>query len=86
MAGGAVETERFTRALINTAAAGLRTHCSDAATHSLWLSEDEAEHTQAVRLCGGCPVLIECWAPAVGNETVGVWGGVDRTVRAKAAA
>jgi hypothetical protein len=38
-------TDALTRALITIASQGLRTHCSDPATHHLWLSEHEPERT-----------------------------------------
>jgi Transcription factor WhiB len=73
-------SERFTKALIDLAAAGLRTPCGDLATGHLWLSEINAERAQAAILCHGCPVQLECWAAAVArDERFGVWGGVDRT-------
>jgi hypothetical protein len=34
---GKLESESFTRALLDLAAAGLRTNCSDPKTHHLWL-------------------------------------------------
>jgi hypothetical protein len=37
----------LTRALINLAARGLRTHCSDPVSSELWLSKDQAERKQA---------------------------------------
>ena len=52
---GRAEGERLTRALINLAAQGLRTYCSDAGSHSLWLSERDGERAEAARLCIGCP-------------------------------
>jgi hypothetical protein len=77
---GLVETERFTRSLINLAAAGLRTHCSDVGTSELWLSESEAERAQAAKLCGGCPVFDQCGeAASARREKFGTWAGVDRT-------
>ena len=77
---GGAESEALTRALIGIAAAGLRTHCSDPGTSELWLSEIEAERAEAVKLCRGCPVLVEC--RDVGKfQTWGCWGGVDRSVR-----
>jgi hypothetical protein len=84
---GAAASRHFTKALIDLAAHGLRTHCSDPETHHLWLSEDEQERAIAVELYPECPVQLECWLAAnARNEKFGVWGGVDRTVRPKAAA
>lgn len=47
---GRVKTERFTRALLDLADQGLRTHCSDPETHHLWLSEEVAERRTATGL------------------------------------
>jgi hypothetical protein len=60
VARGREESERFTRALLNLPARGLRTHCSDPETHHLWLSESVVERRQATILCRGCPVKREC--------------------------
>jgi hypothetical protein len=38
---GKEASDKLTQALINIAARGLRTHCSDAGTSGLWLSEHE---------------------------------------------
>jgi hypothetical protein len=85
---GAAASERLTKALVSAAAEGLRPHCSDAATHSFWLSEDPAERQQAAGSCRGRPVLTEC--REVGKyQSFGVFGAVDRTrpkVPAKAGA
>ena len=48
-------TDQLTTALINIAAQGLRTHCSDVELHGYWLSEDAAERAVAARLCVGRP-------------------------------
>jgi Transcription factor WhiB len=75
-------TDQLTRALVNLAAQGLRTHCSDAGTGGLWLSEQESERREAARLCRGCPVLRPCLTAAKAQrETFGVWGGRDFTHR-----
>ena len=77
---GAIAGARVTEALIDLAAADLRTHCQDYELAHLWLSERDHEREVAARLCGGCPVEPECWSAAsVRHETFGVWGGVDRT-------
>jgi hypothetical protein len=57
---GWAESEALTGALINLAARGLRTHCSDPGSSELWLSDYETERAEAVLLCRGCPVIIEC--------------------------
>jgi hypothetical protein len=71
-------SERFTLALVNLAARGERTHCSDAGTSTLWVSDFEAERAQPARLCVGCPVIVECGAAAdeLGEKWY-VWGGKD---------
>ena len=75
-------SERLVRALINLAAQGLRTHCSDAGASELWLSEHEGERAQAARLCIGCPVIQPCGEAAQANdERWHVWGGRDYTRR-----
>jgi hypothetical protein len=57
---------------------GERTHCSDPATHHLWLSESDADRAVAVQLCPHCPILTECRDSAEANdERWGVWGGKD---------
>jgi hypothetical protein len=77
---GLAETEHFTRALINLAAQGLRTHCSDPGTSELWLSEHKAERREAAKLCRGCPVIEQCGRAAEArDEKFGVWAAVDRT-------
>jgi hypothetical protein len=53
-------TADLTRALINTAAAGLRPHCSDPGTSDLWLSDHPGERREAAKLCRHCPVIVEC--------------------------
>ena len=40
---GRAETDALTRALINTAAAGLRPHCSDPSSSELWVSDHPTE-------------------------------------------
>jgi hypothetical protein len=70
-------SERLLRALISIAAQGQRAHCSDPASHALWLSEDEQERSTAAELC---PVIIECAEAAEANgERFRVWGAKDFT-------
>jgi hypothetical protein len=72
--------ERLTKALVDLAAQGLRTHCSDPESHHLWLSEDAEERARAVKLCRGCPIIGPCGeAASARRERFGVWSGVDRT-------
>ena len=84
-----VRTDALTLALLGLAERGERTHCSDPATHHLWLSEHEGERAVVVMLCRHCPVLTVCRDTAeVRQETWGVWGGKDfsrRPGRKKAA-
>jgi hypothetical protein len=76
-------SDALTLALLNMAAKGERTHCSDPTSHHLWLSEHEAERAVAVMLCDHRPVLTACRDTAeLRQENWGVWGGVDRSVRA----
>jgi hypothetical protein len=76
------DTDQLTMALLNMAARGQRTHCSDPATHHLWLSEHDNERATAVLLCDQCPVLTICGQTAeLRDERWGEWGGVDRSVR-----
>jgi hypothetical protein len=50
----------------------------------LFLSEYEKERAQAVVMCNGCLLLLECGAAAdEHNEKWGVWAGKDRTRRPK---
>jgi hypothetical protein len=82
LARGAAAGEQLTAALINAAAQGLRTPCSEPDTHHYWLSEDPAERKKAARWCRGCPVLHDCGAAAAARrEAFGVWGGRDFTKR-----
>jgi hypothetical protein len=53
-------TADLTSALITLAARGLRTHCSDPTLSELWVSDYETERAEAVLLCRGCLVIIEC--------------------------
>lgn len=75
-----LDGEAFIRALIDLDANNLRTHCSDPTTSALWLSDDRGERDQAKKLCGRCPVILECGGAAKGwGITFGVWGGRDFT-------
>jgi hypothetical protein len=65
---GRAKSDRLTTALVELAARGLRTHCSDPESSELWLSDDQAERAQAARLCIGCPVIIECGAGSQGTR------------------
>jgi hypothetical protein len=75
----AIASARFDKALLDLAAAGLRTHCSDAGSHGLWLSDHAGLRGEAVRLCNGCLVLTLCGEAASARcEQFGVWAGLDR--------
>jgi hypothetical protein len=71
--------DRLTKALIDFAAAGLRTNCADPELGYLW-SDHEHDRSVASVLCSGCPLELECWEAARSrDERFGVWGGVDMT-------
>lgn len=49
-----------------------------------WTGQDEPDRELATRLCVGCPVRTECLElelRVVGEETVGVWGALNRDDR-----
>ena len=78
----AITADALGRALLNMAARGERTHCTNPTTHHSWLSEQEADRAVAVKLCRHCPVIVECGQAAEDrDERWGVWGGRDRSVR-----
>jgi hypothetical protein len=82
MTAARAASDALTLALLNLAARGERTHCSDPTTHHLWLSESESERAIAVTLCDHCPVLTVCRDTAEQrDERRGVSGGVDRSIR-----
>jgi hypothetical protein len=82
MTAARAASDALTIALLNMAAIGERTHCSDPTTHHLWLSEHDTERAAAVMLCDHCPVLTVCRDTAeLRDERWGVWGGVDRSIR-----
>lgn len=72
----AAVTDQLTKALINIAAQGLRTHCSDPVTHSCWLSEDAAERAiagRAVRRLQSPRHVPRRARPEQRKEWFGVW-------------
>jgi transcription factor WhiB len=76
----AAASARLVKALVDLAAAGLRTHCSDVGTGGLWLSESEDDRREAIKLCRGCPAFDPCGEAAESNrETFGVWASEDFT-------
>ena len=75
-------TTDLNRALLNIAAAGLRTHCSDPTLSQLWLLDHPGERREAVKLCRHCPVIGECRQAAdARGERWHVWAGRDYTCR-----
>jgi Transcription factor WhiB len=79
MTNARAASDPLTLALLNLAARGERTHCSDPASHYLWLSEHDNERAVAAMLCDHCPVLQVCRDTAEQrDERWGVWGGSDR--------
>jgi hypothetical protein len=73
---------QLTQALINLAASGQRTHCSDPTLSQLWLSDHPGERREAVKLCQHCPLIVECRTAAdARDERWHVWGGKDYTRR-----
>jgi hypothetical protein len=78
MTAARVATDQLTRALLDMAARGQRSHCSDPTCHHLWLSEHDAERATAVMMCDHCPVLTARRTTAeLRQETWGVWGDKD---------
>jgi hypothetical protein len=73
-----VASDALTLALLNMAARGERSHCSDPTSHHLWLGDHEAERQVAVMLCDHCPVLTVCRDTAeTRGERWGAWGRKD---------
>jgi WhiB family redox-sensing transcriptional regulator len=51
--------------------------CGGGEYHSLFFSDDATDLAAAQRICGDCPVRIDCLAGALQRrEEWGVWGGV----------
>ena len=49
-----------------------------------WTCEDEPDRELATRLCAGCPVRAECLEfelRVAGEQSVGVWGGLNQDDR-----
>ena len=49
----------------------------------LWVSENARDRDEAARRCGGCPVIVDCYAHGDRHGEVGVWGGVDLGMRTR---
>jgi hypothetical protein len=48
----------------------------------LWYPEKGGSVREAKRICGGCPIKVECLAWALDHaETFGVWGGLSERER-----
>ena len=48
----------------------------------LFFSTAEADRDEAMRLCGSCPVRMECLEHALETrESYGIWGGTDEQER-----
>jgi hypothetical protein len=78
----ALASDALTTALLQLAARGQRTHCSDPELHNYWLSENPTHRAVAATLCTGCPVLDPCRDTAeLHGERFGVFGGKDFTRR-----
>lgn len=74
--------EVLTRALLDLAARGQRSRCSDPGTHDFWTSDDPEQRKLAATWCAGCPIFDAC-AAAGAAETFGVWAGTDQTPRTR---
>ena len=72
---GEWETRRFQHAADELIRRGITIPCVGGA---LWLSEDQAERSEAMRLCGGCLLTELCGDAAdARSESFGVWAGKD---------
>jgi Transcription factor WhiB len=80
--GGPAYNE-LARQLDDMARRGEYPACTQADQRDLWTSERERDRDAAVIMCRGCPVLKACKA-AGRSERYYVWGGKDRTRRARA--
>jgi WhiB family redox-sensing transcriptional regulator len=55
----------------------LHGRCSQEGSHDLFFSEKPGELAEAQRICGGCPVRVQCLEVALRDRHEwGVWGGV----------
>jgi hypothetical protein len=71
-------TQQLNRRLLT----GNRPRCSDPVDHQLWTSEDQRDRDIASTWCKGCEYLELCGQAAEERqETWGVWGGRDRSIR-----
>jgi hypothetical protein len=72
---GRIEADQLTRSLLDAAAVGRRPNCSDPLSRYLWLSDEESDRREAVKLCSGCVVLDPCGQAAdARQERWFVWG------------
>ena len=74
--------DKLTTALVNLGARGLRTHCSDAESHHLWLSDRLRLEEEPGQLPNsentGCPVaprLAERWPKIIRRTEFGMVSG-----------
>ena len=68
----AIGSARFDNALLDLAAAGLRTHCTG--SDGLWLSDHARTTGGAVRLCNGCRssrCVVKLRQPAASSSEFG---------------
>lgn len=78
------EWAAFELAVHDLAQDGLRVPCAGDERHT---SDDDRERAQAVTVCQGCPLTVECAAAADSTgERFGVWAGVDLKAKANRAA
>jgi hypothetical protein len=57
---GRIEADQLTRSLLDAAAVGRRPNCSDPPSRHLWLSDEETDRAEAIKLCQGCVVFDPC--------------------------
>ncbi len=74
-------SERLTVALVRLASDdGYRPPCGEFGKSLLFTSDDSEDRRQAAPLCATCRVRTECHdAAEEGQETFGVWAGLDRS-------
>jgi hypothetical protein len=74
-----VAEEVFRVALLDVSGRGDAVPC-EGVDGEAWVSESPSERRRAARLCGACPVLIQCGEAATETrESWGVWAGKDGT-------
>jgi WhiB family redox-sensing transcriptional regulator len=64
-----------------------RAACATADPELFFPEADARSTREAKRVCGGCPVRVECLTSAIANrEEYGVWGGLTERERRRALA